>query len=302
MLDRFTGAEGQNLALAALRDQPTIGGDAILAETVLTSAEIVGFNPGAILIEESAPDNDMYFILAGKVSIKVHGREVAVRTAGQHIGEMAMLDPSQRRSASAIAMEEAVVARLSATSFIKIADGNPRLWRNIARELADRLRQRNRYVNHPNAIPTLFVGCSAEALDIARAIQSGLAHDPVIVHVWTDGIMKTSNSTIESLEAELHKFDFAALVLTGEDEVSSRSVTSNAPRDNIIFELGLFMGALGRSRTFVVQPRGAALKVPSDLMGITPLTYEAGLSDDLPTLVAPVCNEIRSTVLAVGSH
>ena len=147
MLDRFTGAEGQNLALAALRDQPTIGGDAILAETVRTYAEIVGFNPGAMLIEESAPDNDIYFILAGKVSIKVHGREVAVRTAGQHIGEMAMLNPSQRRSTSVIAMEEVVAARLSAASFIKIADGNPRLWRNIARELADRLRQRNRYID-----------------------------------------------------------------------------------------------------------------------------------------------------------
>ena len=79
-------------------------------------------------------------------------------------------------------------------------------------------------------------------------------------------------------------------------------MTSNAPRDNIVFELGLFMGALGRSRTFLVQPRGAGLKVPSDLMGITPLTYEAGLSDELATLVAPVCNAIRSAVLAVGSH
>ena len=300
MLQRFTGLEGPDLALAALRNQSVVGGDAILAATIRESSEIVSYGPGTVIIEESAPDNDICFILAGRVAIKVHNREVAVRTVGQHIGEMAIVDPGQPSTASAVAVGEVVAARLTAAAFMKVAERNPGLWKNIARELAARLLQRNRFIKPPNAVPSLFVGCSGEALAIARAIQSALSYDPISVHVWTDGIMKASSSPIESLETELPQFDFAALVLAGDDTVISRSVTSEAPRDNIVFELGLFMGALGRSRTFLVQPRGGGLKIPTDLMGITPLTYEMGAVDRLPALVAPVCNELRTSILTAG--
>ena len=43
----------------------------------------------------------------------------------------------------------------------------------------------------------------------------------------------------------LDRFDFAILVLTADDLVASRDVLSTAPRDNVLFELGLFMGGLG---------------------------------------------------------
>jgi len=52
------------------------------------------------------------------------------------------------------------------------------------------------------------------------------------------------------------RFDFAALVLTADDLTASRQVVSLGPRDNVLFELGLFMGRLGRSRTFVIRPPG----------------------------------------------
>ena len=300
MLGRFTGPEGPQLVIAALRNQPVIGDDADLAETISASAEIAGFQPGATVIEESGPDNDICFILAGNVSIRVLDREVAVRTAEQHIGEMALVDPGQPRSASAVAVDEVVVARLSSTAFTDVAESNPKLWRNIARELAARLRQRNRFIASPNPRPVLFVGCSAESLPVAREIQSALAHDPIVIKLWTDGIFRASSFPIESLERELTEADFAALVLTSDDKVISRNVTSAAPRDNIIFELGLFMGALGRSRTFLVQPRGADLKIPTDLMGIIPLVYESGTESDLSSSVASACNGLRTAILAAG--
>ena len=43
----------------------------------------------------------------------------------------------------------------------------------------------------------------------------------------------------------------------------------NAPRDNVVFETGLFMGAMGRDRVFVVYDKKAELKIPSDFDGIT---------------------------------
>ena len=300
MLERFTGIDGQSLIVAALRNQPLIGNDDALSETIAASSELIGFPPGDTVIEQAAPDNTVYFILAGTVSIRVLNREVAVRTAGQHVGEMALVDPGQPRSASAIALDEVVVSRLSAAEFSNLAESNPKLWRNVARELATRLRQRNRFVTRANSRPALFIGCSSESLPVARAIQSELAYDPVAVRLWTDGVFRASSFAIESLESELDKADFAALILSSDDRVTSRNFTGDAPRDNIIFELGLFMGALGRRRTFLVHPRGVDLKIPTDLLGIIPLTYESGADDDILSAVAPACNELRTLIKAAG--
>ena len=300
MLARFTGPEGRRFTVEALRAQPVIGEVADLAEVICDRAEIAEFTSDAAIIEESAPDNDIYFILAGVVSIRVGGREIAARGAGQHIGEMAVVDPGQPRSASAVADGEVVVARVSAGAFIDLAEANPRLWRNIARGLAERLRQRNRFVLSANPRPVLFVGCSTEALPIARAIESALDPDPIVVRVWSDDTFEASSFPVESLERELSGVDFAALVLSPDDRVVSRDVTSDAPRDNVVFELGLFMGALGHSRTFLVYPRGIDIKVPTDLEGITALRYESGPQCGLEAAVATVCQKLRKQVLAAG--
>lgn len=300
MLCRFDGPEGRRLLIEALRTQPVIGDDATLAEKIADSVEVAAFEPDSVLIEDSAADNDIYFILTGVVSIRVHDREIAVRTAGQHIGEMALIDPGQRRSASAVAEDEVVIARLSEPAFTDLAESNPRLWRNIARELAHRLRQRNRFVTSMNPRPVLFVGCSVESVPIARTIQSALAYDPIVVRLWTDGVFTASSFTIESLEKTLPTVDFAALILSPDDTVISRDTENDAPRDNIIFELGLFMGALGHSRTFLIHPSDIDIKIPTDLAGITPLTYKLGQKDALPSAMAAACNEMRSIILTAG--
>ena len=62
MLARFTGREGRRFVIDALRDQPVVGEGVNLAETICDHAEILGFAAGAAIIEESAPDNDIYFI------------------------------------------------------------------------------------------------------------------------------------------------------------------------------------------------------------------------------------------------
>ncbi len=302
MLERFTGHNSRHFVVEALRGQPVIGEAENLAETICDHAEVVGFDSGSTIIEESAPDNDICFILAGVVSIRVVGREIAIRTAGQHIGEMAVVDPGKPRSASAVAEGGVVIARVSAREFTELAEANPRLWRNIARELAERLRQRNRFVSSVNPRPVLFLGCSTESLPIARTIQSALAHDPIVAKVWTDDIFRASSFPIESLERELPKVDFAALVLSPDDMVVSRNAASEAPRDNIVFELGLFMGALGRARTFLVYPHDIDIKIPTDLEGLIPLTYMPGPEREVAAAVAPACDQLRNQVLTTGSR
>ena len=300
MIQRFCGQDGSTNLVEALEIQPIINGDTAIAKAISERVEVESFEPGSRIIEESGPDNDLYFILAGIVSIRVSGREVAVRTAGQHVGEMALLCPGQPRSAGAVADGEVVVARITAAAFTALADANPRMWRNVARVLSKRLRQRNSFVSPANPRPVMFVGCSTESLPIGRAIQSALEHDPIVVRVWTDDTFKASQFPVESLERELAKVDFAALVLSPDDTVISRDSEVQAPRDNLVFELGLCMGALGHSRTFLLHRRGSDIKIPTDLAGFTPLTYRTGPDVPNSVAVATACEEMRAAILASG--
>jgi CRP/FNR family cyclic AMP-dependent transcriptional regulator len=118
----------------------------------------------------------------------------------------------------------------------------------------------------------------------------------MLVSVWTDGVFGASQTVVESLLKAVDRSDFAILVLTADDTVVSRDMERAAPRDNCVFELGLFMGALGRDRTFIVKPRGEDIKVPSDLLGVTALEYPLGDPSTLTSRVAPVCNELGKMI------
>ena len=137
-------------------------------------------------------------------------------------------------------------------------------------------------------------------MPIARELQSGLAHDPFVAPLWTDGVFRASRDSVDSLVAAVKKVDFAVLVLTADDTLITREIEHRAPRDNCIFELGLFMGALGRDRTFIVKPRGIDIKLPSDLLGITPLEYVEGPEDTIAARVGPVCTAVRKAVQSLG--
>ena len=133
-----------------------------------------------------------------------------------------------------------------------------------------------------------------ESLAVAEAIKAGLADSGVDVRLWSDGVFRPSTFALESLEAELARADFAALVLAPDDTVISRDVSSPAPRDNVVFELGLFMGALGHARTFLVLPESSLNKIPSDLDGFTSVTYQPTvLGGDLRCAVESACRDLE---------
>lgn len=98
----------------------------------------------------------------------------------------------------------------------------------------------------------VFVGSSREGLKYAYAIQENLDHDAEVT-VWSQGIFEPSKTTIESLEQQLDKFDFAIFVFTGDDGLAYRGQAFDAVRDNVIFELGMSMGKLGRNRSYVIK-------------------------------------------------
>ncbi|MCH8845082.1 MAG: nucleotide-binding protein [SAR324 cluster bacterium] len=300
MIDRFTDPDGHRRLLDALLRQKSIAGNTDCATAIAGVSELLEFQRGEKIIVQGGEDNDIFFIMAGRVSIKVNGREVNRRNAGQHVGEMALIDPAAVRSATVEAIDLTVVAKVTEPHFSKVSEAHPHLWRSIAVELADRLRQRNALVRERNEIPHLFIGSSTEHVETARAIQSGFAHDRFVVRLWTDGVFGASHFPLPELETEISIADFAVLVMWPDDRVVSRGKESHAPRDNVVFELGLFMGALGHERVYLVYPRGGDLKIPTDLLGLNPLTYAEGPAGTLMTRIAPVCIEIRNAVGQLG--
>jgi hypothetical protein len=149
-------------------------------------------------------------------------------------------------------------------------------------------------------LPSLFIGSSVEGLSIARKLQIGLEYDCEVT-IWNQGVFGLGQGTLESLVRMLDRFDFAILVLTPDDLVHSRDRSAvQAPRDNVLFELGLFMGGLGRDRTFVLHDRTAPIKIPSDLAGVTTLTFAPHSSGNLDAALGSVTARVADVVSHLG--
>ena len=116
--------------------------------------------------------------------------------------------------------------------------------------------------------PLIFVGSSSEALPDAKAIKSVLAKF-FTTNLWSERLFELGEDTLSNLLRFVQFYDFAVLVISDDDTTISRNKKHGAPRDNVIFELGLFMGALGRRRVFpiVIQTKPRPPKIPSDLLG-----------------------------------
>jgi hypothetical protein len=155
-------------------------------------------------------------------------------------------------------------------------------------------------MNEPVNRPALFVGSSSEGLELARGVRQLLAPDAEVT-LWNEGLFDLGTTLIDGLIRALPRFDFAVLMLTTDDLSTSHGVTKLGPRDNVLFELGLFMGRLGRERTFVIRPRGDQIKIPSDLAGLTTAMYDWPRSDhDHQAAVGPACDNIRKIILRLG--
>lgn len=298
--ERFGGANGPRNVVRALEEQQLVTHNGALAAELASRAVIHCCNPGDLVITQGGTDNDICFILAGLLAIEIAGREVATREAGQHVGEMTMLDVAAHRSATVRALTESVVARVPEAAFSEIANDHPLVWKRVAAELATRLRERGELVRAKNEKPVVFIGSTVEQLEVAKKLQAAFTHDPWVKRVWTDGVFGAGRSPIESLVAQLRQLDFALLVVTPDDVVESRDKAQASPRDNVIFELGLMIGELGRDRTFFVRERGMDLKIPSDLMGVQPLELEPGSANDLASRLAPAATEFRDIVNKLG--
>lgn len=304
MKQRFEGAAGRRLLTTALAEQGIVHGDNAIAGELVRVSRLQELKGGDVLISQECEGNDIYFIVSGSVKVEANGRLVAIRQAGTHVGEMALIDCSARRCAKVSATERSVVVKICEPDFTRIAKKYPELWRRIAVELCGRLRNRNQMLRWPNESPNVFICSSAENIAVAKNIKKGLNHRSTIVRVWTDQVFGPMKYTMEDLEREVTAADFAIAVVMGEDVTRSRKRQAPAPRDNVVFELGLFMGQIGRQRTIMVVPKGIKLKMPSDLLGLNPLSFVPPTNPKSQRLwtaaLAPVCDQLKKTIETLG--
>lgn len=148
--------------------------------------------------------------------------------------------------------------------------------------------------------PRLFIASSIESLPIAEAVNVNLDHDLEIT-IWKNGTFKLSSSTIDDLVEKSSTVDFALFIFTPDDISSIRSKQHHVVRDNVIFEMGLFVGAIGKSRSFILKPRDTEMHLPTDLLGVTPADYDHARSDgDLVSATNRACSLIKSEIERMG--
>jgi hypothetical protein len=147
--------------------------------------------------------------------------------------------------------------------------------------------------------PALFVGSSAEGYRIAQAVQVNL-DTACEVKLWTQGPFGLMQGTLESLVAAADQFDFAVLVLTADDLNISRGIAKLAARDNVLFELGLFIGSLGRDRTFIICNSADRPELPSDLAGVTAATFVPHADGNFVAALGSPCTTIQGVVERLG--
>lgn len=158
----------------------------------------------------------------------------------------------------------------------------------------------------------IFIGSSAEGLRFVDQISSHLESVGDVVK-WTTSFTQ-NRSALDSLIKKAKLSDFAILVATCDDLVLKRDEIKSTPRDNIVFEFGLFTGATGVDRAFLLAEEGATL--PSDLEGIVVARFSSDEShyNSLEKKCAELVEHIRkeqetsqlgllpSTALALGYY
>lgn len=149
---------------------------------------------------------------------------------------------------------------------------------------------------HPTKI-RFFLSSSSEQLPIAKALEANITEEGFEPTIWSRGVHSPSQYNLEALLKVASFSDFAIFIFAPDDEATMRGEKFSVVRDNVLFELGLFIGILGRDHCFIVQSSEPSMRWPSDLHGITAVKYQPRSDGNLSRAVGPVLTTIVNYVL-----
>jgi len=148
--------------------------------------------------------------------------------------------------------------------------------------------------------PSIFLGSSGKQAKLLQGLERGL-EDIAHVQPWTASF-SPGTTTLGRLLELTRQVDFAAFIFAQDDWTASGQAAHDetapgqaAPRDNVVFEAGLFGGVLGMRRTFILHAAGA--KLPTDLLGLTCVRYDGSSS---AAVVKALCQKLRAAISSEG--
>lgn len=143
--------------------------------------------------------------------------------------------------------------------------------------------------------PRLFIASSKEGLSVAEAVNIKLDRDSRVT-LW-DNAFDLSGVTITELCKQTENTDFAVFVFHRDDEATIRGSSYSIVRDNVLFELGLFIGSLGVKSCFILAPRSDEddFRLPTDLAGVTATFYD-DTREDVVDAVSASCAKIKRAI------
>lgn len=243
-------------------------------DDILNKIKVLKKDKGDIIINEGDSSSDIFFIFNGKVDIIVKDKTIAFRESDEYIGEIVALFNGMKRTATCKVSEKSIIAKMSSKFFTDLLDANPTVYKEISFILAKRLEQRNSFIKkNLRKIPNLFVASSTEGLKIINKIVKKFNRKFVNIIRWDLDVFEASETNIKNLEDKINNSDFGLVVFTPDDKYVVRKKNYTAPRDNLIFELGLLFGVLKRDRTFYISTDDK-IKLPTDLNGVIYLTLK----------------------------
>lgn len=244
--------------ISLLASQRAVKGDRALAAALAGAGELVPLQSGTVLLRQEEDGDAIFFLLRGAVRVEVNGRTVARRDAGETVGEMAAIDPRALRAATVVVTEPGTALRVSEPRVAAVADQHPALWRHLAAEMAERLRQSNRLIRSPNPRPEFLV--RADDPRAQAALATALQDGGMVARCWPE------DAEPETWYPRVFAADFGVLVL---------AKPGGLPLAD--YWMGLCSGLLGRGRAFVLTGASGAPSLP----GCELVPWDQGRDPDL---------------------
>lgn len=301
LAERFAGDDKRVTRVRALADQDLVTRDEIAA-TLADAGEVRPIEQGETLILEDDVSDDVYFILAGVLQVRIGGRPVAKRARGTQVGDYSVLDPQRPRTATLTALKPVVVLKVPIDVHRSLLESNADMALAFARQLLARMDERNALIRKANEQPEVFVISSSEQAKIASEVQQRLQTAGIKSRIWSQGTFHISDYPLDALEEAIRTSDFTISIVAADDVVVSRGIENGAVRDNVQIEYGLSVGALGRKRSIILYDTTAQAKLSSDQAALTYVPFQSGSEDALIRSLEAAAATIADHVRQLGPH
>lgn len=138
--------------------------------------------------------------------------------------------------------------------------------------------------------PKIFIGSSKAGYSVAEKVKNNLTSIGDCF-LWQDpNVWEPNRSTFENLLRMVSYFDFGVFVATADDLTLTNDKIVIEPRDNVILEMALFLGAMGRDKSFLLVEEG--IKLPTDFSGIYMPRFDKGND----TTIKSACDEYAQKI------